>query len=178
MDRRSFARTMMMGAVGLGAAPVLAQGVRGRQPMAGMMPMGPAEQRHVADTLAIGTVSLESSRLAQSRAARPMVRRFANFEAEEAAAVAQILREMSGMAPPPLTAADRAALDRLARARGPAFDREYILAQSDGHRRLLQVQDRYLAQGRNMHHRHVAVLARGRILEHISDLDMLNRERG
>ena len=70
MDRRTFATTMMMGAVGLTAAPVLAQG---GQRMAHAMPMGPAEQRHAMDTLMVGSVALESSRLAQSRARNPMV---------------------------------------------------------------------------------------------------------
>lgn len=175
MDRRTFGASLVAGMVGLGATPVLAQGMRGR---GDMMPMGAAEQRHVMDTLAIGSVALESSRLAQSRAARPMVRQFANFEVEEQTGVATILREVSGMAPPPLSLADRAALDRLARTRGAAFEREYLLAQVDGHRRLLRVQDNYLSQGRNMHNRHIAILARGRILEHLADLDRLQRMRG
>ena len=71
----------------------------------------------------------------------------------------------------------RAALDRLNAARGPAFDREYVLAQIDGHRRLLGVQDRYLSQGRNTHHRHIALLARGRIREHIRELELIQSSR-
>ena len=140
--------------------------------------MGPAERRHVTDTLAIGGVSLESSRLALSRARRPLVRQFADFEAEEATTVAQVLGEISGMGPPPPSPADRRALDRLNATRGAGFEREYLVAQLDGHQRLLAVQDRYLAAGRNMHHRHIALLARGRIREHIRELQLLQRSRG
>ena len=174
MDRRTFGATLFAGAVGLVATPVLAQGRR----MQGMGPMGPAERRHAVDTLGIGGVSLQTSRLALSRANRPMVRQFAQFEADEATSVAQIVTEISGLTPPPPTPADRALINRLSAARGPAFDRDYIVGQIDGHQRLLRVQDRYLAEGRNMHNRHIATLARGRILEHIRDLENLQRMRG
>ena len=169
---------MVMGAVGLGAAGAAATPALAQAGRMGTMPMGPAEQRHVMETLAIGSVALEASRMALSRSGRPMVRRFANFEVEEQTGVAQILREVSGMGPPPPSPADRAMMNRLARARGAAFDREYIMGQMDGHRRLLRVQERYLADGRNMHNRHIAILASGRIREHLSDLDMLQRMRG
>lgn len=173
MDRRTFARTMVMGAVGLGAAPAMAQSMR-----PGMMPMGPAERRHVVDTLGIGAVSLLTSRLALSRARRPLVRRFADFEAEESTTVAQILGEVSGMAPPPPNPVDQRLIDRLQAARGPAFEREYLVGQLAGHQRLLRVQERYLSEGRDPHHRHIAMLARGRIREHIHDVQLLQTIRG
>ena len=175
MDRRAFGTSMVAGALGLVEAPALAQ--PGRMGV-GEMAMGPPERRHVEDTLMIGTVSLQTSRLALNRANRPLVRQFADFEAEESTTVAQILGEISGMGPPPPAPADRRAMDRLERARGAAFDRDYLLLQIDGHRRLLQVQDRYLANGRNRHHRHIAMLARGRIREHIRELELLRTIRG
>jgi hypothetical protein len=52
------------------------------------------------DTLAIGSVALETSRLARDRALRPAVRQFAQFEAEEQTAVAEIIREMMGQPRP------------------------------------------------------------------------------
>lgn len=61
----------------------------------------------------------------------------------------------------------------LARARGDGFDRMYIMGQMDGHRRLLGVQERYLSEGRDPHQRHIAMLARGRIREHLANLDRL-----
>jgi predicted outer membrane protein len=164
---------MFAGAVGLAAAPALAQ--PGYAP--GAMPMGEPERRHAMETLLVGAVALETSRLALSRANRPLVRQFADFEAEESTTVAQIIGELTGMAPPPPPPAERRMIDRLARARGGAFDREYLIGQLAGHQRLLAIQDSYLASGRNRHHRHIAMLARGRIREHIRELQLLQTSR-
>ena len=167
---------MLLGALGMTAAPALGQGMRMRQAM-GAVEMGPAERRHHMDTAMVGNVALETSRMAQSRARAPMIRQFADFEVEEQTTIAQILNEMMPMTPPPPAPMDRRMMERLAAARGPAFDREYIMGQMDGHRRLLGIQERYLSEGRNPHHRHIAMLARGRIQEHLRDLDNLQRMR-
>jgi predicted outer membrane protein len=172
-----FGASMVAGALGLAVAPAAAQPGY-RRPAPGDMRMGPAENRHAMDTLMLGTVALETSRLALSRAGRPLVRQFAEFEAEEQTTIAQIINEITGMGPPPIPPADRRVIERLQRARGAAFDQEYLLGQVDGHRRLLDVQERYLANGRNQHHRHIAMLARGRIREHIRELSILQRVRG
>lgn len=174
MDRRKFGTSLLMGGLGLAAAPALAQ-PRRMERMAGMMPMGPLERRHHMDTLQVGAVALETSRLAQSRAENPQVRRFADFEVEEQTTVAEILNEMMRMPPPPPTPADRRMVQQLQALRGREFDRMYLTGQLDGHRRLLQIQETYLAQGRMPHHRHIAMLARGRIREHISDVEQLQR---
>lgn len=142
------------------------------------MQLGAAEERHARDTLMIGSVALETSRLALNRASRPLVRQFADFEVEEQTTVAQIIGELSGMGPPPPPPEDRRMMDRLARTRGPGFDREYLAGQIIGHQRLLQVQERYLGAGRNQHHRHIAMLARGRIREHLRELALLETIRG
>lgn len=141
----------------------------------GMMPMGPAERRHHMDTLAVGSVALETSRTALSRAANPMVRQFAEFEVEEQTTVSQILNEMMPAPPPPPSPADRRMMQSLASMRGAEFDRMYLTGQLDGHRRLLAIQETYLSQGRVPDHRHIAMLARGRILEHIRDVQNLQR---
>lgn len=174
MDRRTFGTTMLMGGLGLAAAPAMAQGGRMRR-MTDMMAMGPAERRHHMDTLMVGSVALQTSQLAQGRASNPMVRRFADFEVEEQTTISEILNEMMRMPPPPPAPADRRMMQELARMQGAAFDRMYLTGQLDGHRRLLQIQETYLAQGRNPNHRHIAMLARGRIREHISDVEMLMR---
>lgn len=174
MDRRAFGTTLLMGGLGLAAAPAIGQGRRARGAM-GMMAMGPAERRHHMDTLQVGAVALESSRLAQSRAANPMVRQFADFEVEEQTGISEILNEIMRMPPPPPSTADRATLQRLQSANGAGFDRDYLTAQLDGHRRLLTIQETYLSTGRNTHHRHIAMLARGRIREHIADVERMQR---
>ena len=179
MDRRAFGTSMLMGAFGAAAAPALAQ--RGYPaPMdRGMMPMGSAEQRHAVETLAVGSVALQTSQMAQGRAARPLVRQFADFEVEEQTTIAQIINEMTGgLPPPPPSPYDARMMADLQRMRGEGFDRMYLLGQMDGHRRLLGIQERYLREGRNPDQRHVAMLARGRIREHLADLERLQSGRG
>lgn len=172
MDRRTFGASLVGGALALSATPALAQSRR--RPMAGMnMEMGAAENRHARDTLEIGSASLATSRLAQSRGGHPLVRQFAQFEIEESTTLAQIIGELSGMAPPPPAPTNRRVLEQLQAARGADFDRLFITGQIDAHRRAREVQDRYLGQGRNTHHRHIAMLSRGRILEHIRELELI-----
>ncbi|PAX07574.1 DUF4142 domain-containing protein [Sphingomonas lenta] len=177
MDRKTFGTTMLMGSLGLAAAPAMGQGRRMGQ-MMNMMQMGPPERRHITDTLQVGAVALETSRLAQSRAQNPMVRQFANFEVEEQTGIATILRELMPMVPPPPPPADRQMMQQLASMNGAEFDRMYLTGQLDGHNRLRQIQETYLSQGRNTHNRHIATLARGRILEHIQDVQTLQGARG
>jgi putative membrane protein len=169
MDRRQFGTNMLMGALGIGALPAVAAA------QAGAGEMGEAERRHAADTLQVGGVALMTSQLAQSKASNAKVKKFAGFEVEEQTGVKQIVTEMSGLQPPPPPPADAATMQKLQSASGAAFDRAYLTAQLDGHRRLLAIQERYLSEGRNPHQRHIAMLARGRILEHIQDVQDLQR---
>lgn len=169
MDRRAFGASLIGGVFALGAAPAVAQ--RRRAPM--NMAMGPAERRHATDTLAIGAVALATSRLAQSRGNHPLVRQFAQFEIEESTTLSEIIGELSGLAPPPPAPADRRVIDQLQDARGASFDRLFITGQIDAHQRARGVQERYLSQGRNTHHRHIAMLSRGRILEHLRELELI-----
>ncbi len=161
---------MMLGAFGLAAAPAAAQRGAVRRGMSAMMPMGAAEMRHVRETLQIGNVSRMQSELARQRGNERMLQEFAGFEVEETTSIATILTELSGMTPPPPPPADQRLMEQLQRARGAEFDRLYITGQLDGHERLLRVQEQYMQTGRNQHHRHITMLARGRIVEHIADL--------
>ena len=178
MDRRNFARNVLLGALGLSAAPALAQygGPNGGppRPRPGMMPMGPGEQRYASDTLAIGGVALRSSQMAQGRVRAPRVAEFADFEVAEQTTIAQIMAEM-GFTPPPPAPMDQRMLDRLNAARGPDFERQYVTGQMDGHRRLLAIQERYISEGRDPNARHIAMLARGQIREHLRLLDDIQR---
>lgn len=138
--------------------------------------MGAPEQRHVIETALTGQVALRSSQLALQRTQNPGVRQFAQFEIEEQTGVATVLSEVSGMPPPPLDARRQAMLASLERVPpGPGFDRAYLEAQRMGHEELLRIQEEYLRSGRNMHNRHIAILASGRIREHLSDLSGLMR---
>ncbi len=177
MDRRKFGRNILLGALGLTAAPALAQyppQYGGSRPRPGMMPMGPGEQRYANDTLAIGGVSLRSSQAAQGRVRAPRVAEFADFEVAEQQTIAQIMGDM-GFTPPPPAPNDQRMLDRLMSARGPDFERQYVMLQMDGHRRLLGIQERYISEGRDPNARHIAMLARGQIREHLRLLDDIQR---
>lgn len=169
MNRREAARSLMLGAV-VAALPgaALAQGMRGG---------GDAERRHAMETLRVGSVALQSSQLAERRAMKRSVKEFAGFEVAEQTTIADIIREASGMTPPPPDPAARAMMARLMAARGAAFDAAYIRGQLDGHRELLAIQERYLADGRDPHMRHVAMLARGQIKEHIALLNDMRMGR-
>jgi putative membrane protein len=164
MNRREVGLSLLGGAVAMGASTAaLAQATR--------EPMGAAEREHATDTLKIGGLALRSSQLAQTKASGAKVKEFAGFEVAEQTTIAQILRESSGMNPPPPDAEERAATARLTAANGSAFDAAYVAAQIDGHQKLLAVQERYLSAGRQPHMRHVAMLARGQIKEHLQLLE-------
>ena len=138
---------------------------------------GDAERRHATDTLRIGGVALQTSEIAERRASRYGVKQFAGFEVAEQSTIADIIREATGMTPPPPDAGARAMMARLNAARGAAFDMAYVRGQLDGHRDLLAVQERYLAEGRDPDMRHVAMLARGQIKEHLMLLNDLRTGR-
>ena len=149
-----------------------------------MMPMGQAEQQYMQRTLMIGTVSLETSKTAQEKARNDDVKEFARFEAEESQTVAEILRSMgdpsstsSTQAQPQGEMAQMAEKLRGMQA-GAEFDRMYVTGQLQAHQELLKVQEEYIRGGQNMHVKHVAMLAAGRIREHISDLQDLQKRKG
>lgn len=135
--------------------------------------MGEAERRHAMDTLRVGSLALQSSEIAARKANRGPVKKFAGFEVDEQTTIAQIIKEATGMAPPPPDVKAKATLDRLNATSGSAFDTAYLLAQTEGHNELLQIQERYLATGRVPAMRHVAMLARGQIKEHLAHLTTL-----
>jgi putative membrane protein len=149
-----------------------------------MMPMGQAEQQYMQRTLMIGTVSLETSKVAQEKARNDDIKEFAKFEAEESQTVAEILRSMgdpsataSTQAQPQGEMAQMAEKLRGMQA-GAEFDRMYVTGQLQAHQELLKVQEEYIRGGQNMHVKHVAMLAAGRIREHISDLQDLQKRKG
>lgn len=160
----------MLGGLGLALpAAALAQPMRGGG-------MGDAEHRHATDTLRVGSVALMTSRLALSRGSTPKVRQFAKFEVAEQTTIAEIIGD-TGMAPPPPDPEGRRMMAMLERARGRQFDQAYVDGQIDGHRKLLAIQERYLAEGRLPPMRHVAMLARGQIKEHLELLEDLRAGR-
>lgn len=170
MNRREAGRNLLVGALALGMpSAALAQAMAA--------PVGDAERRHATDTLRVGSLALKSSQIAQVKARTPRVKEFADFEVAEQTTIAEIVRDLSGLTPPPPDAKAQAVLARLDAASGRAFETAYVTAQTDGHQELLQIQERYLSEGRNAHMRHVAMLARGQIKEHLKLLDDIRAGR-
>ena len=151
-------------------------------PPGGGPAMGDAEMQHMRRTQTVGSLSLATSRIARKKAEDSDVKEFAEFEVAEQETIADILKSMqtgdvSGMVKPPAESEVDANLDdkgkmmveKMGEAKaGAAFDREYVTAQIDGHKQLLQIQEDYLKAGRNPEAVAVAKLARGMIKEHLT----------
>jgi putative membrane protein len=186
-------------------------GVRSRQSQAQpAMPGqqgGEAEIRHIQDTMALGTVTLQVSTFARSKAQNPRVQQFAGFEEAEQNTLVEVLHALAdpratsstnqqaveattqnapqnpgqAAATAPVIGPERANLmERMSRAQpGPEFDRDFVQLQLDGHRDLLQVQERYLANNpQNREQRAIALMARTQIREHIALLESIQQELG
>ena len=196
MDRR-----VLLG--GLAAAvlvgPALAQ-TSGSSPSAmpagaaGMNQMGQAEMQHMQQTMQLGMVALETSRIALNKARNDNLKQFATFEVQEQTTLSEILRSMmepsgtaatgaagsGGAAMPRAMQMDAGARDMVQQLQnqqaGADFDRMYLQGQLQGHRDLLQVQERYLQSNpQNREHVNVARMARGQIREHIALLEDMQK---
>ena len=155
------------------------------------MSMSDAQKKHVMDTLAAGSLSLALSRIALTKVKHPMLKQFAGFEVAEQETIANILKQMqmpggipsSAVIPPTetevasnLDATGKTVVEKMqAMKAGPAFDRDYIKAQVDGHKLLLDIQEAYLKAPDNADETHVAMLAKGMIREHLALLGDLER---
>jgi putative membrane protein len=166
--------------------------------------LGPEETQHIQQTLQLGMVALETSRIALQKARNENLKQFAQFETDEQTTLAQVLHSMLDSTAPavtgattqsqptqtgssasstPAAAANSAArapdsvldtkgreiIQKLQQASDSEFDKAYLAGQIEGHRDLLQVQERYLSSNpQNINHANVVKLARGQIKEHIA----------
>jgi predicted outer membrane protein len=161
-------------------------GASGASRMGGQ-PMTQADMQHMQQTMQLGIVALETSRIAQQKAQNADLKRFATFEVQEQTTLSEVLHSMmepaatsatgaaSGTSAPAMQmdAQSREMIQRLQNTQaGEAFDRQYLQGQMEGHSGLLQVQTQYL-QGnpQNREHVNVAKMARGMITEHIALLE-------
>jgi putative membrane protein len=147
--------------------------------------MGQADMQHLQQTMMLGMVALETSRIALEKARNDDLKQFAKFEADEQTTLSEVIRSMmdplgtatTGAATPgqstsaatptggmtmQIDAKGREMLQKLNQSSGAEFDREYLQGQVQGHRDLLQVQERYLQSNpQNREHMNIAKMARG-----------------
>jgi len=186
MKRRTFLSGI---AVAAAATPVFAQ----TRPYPKAATVGDAEQNHAKATLAIGSLALLTSRLALDKAQNDRVKEFAGFEAAEQETIAEVLQSVerpgaiTGNVQPPSDEEVERNLDDEARGKleqlrslksGPQFDRDYIQVQTEGHDKLLQLQEDYISSGRNPEMLAIAKLARGMIKEHLAHLEATSADLG
>jgi putative membrane protein len=161
-------------------------GTSGASPMGGQQ-MTQADMQHMQQTMQLGMVALETSRIAQQKAQNADLKRFATFEVQEQTTLSEVLHSMmeptataatgaaSGTSAPAMQmdAQSREMIQRLQNTQaGEAFDRQYLQGQMEGHSGLLQVQTQYLQSNpQNREHVNVAKMARGMITEHIALLE-------
>ncbi|RBP04566.1 uncharacterized protein DUF4142 [Roseiarcus fermentans] len=173
-------RLILTSIASFAAAPVLVPSALAQDAPA---QLSAARQTHITDTLAVGSLSLMLSRIAEPRVYAPPLKQFAGFEIAEQETIASILGAIrnggrpSGAVPSPsdsdvmqtLDAAGRAEVEKLRQmAAGRTFDREYLRAQIEGHNKLLDIQEAYLRAPDDLDETNVAKLARGMIKEHLT----------
>lgn len=188
MNRRHAIRSLAAGTA-LVAGALASSGALSQE----AMPMGEAEKKHAADTKMVGGLSLATSRVALEKASDAMAKEFAKWEVAEQETIADILKTMEsggmkaeGALHPPSEAEVEGMLDAEGKAKladlqgmdGPAFDKAYVTAQLEGHKKLLAIQEDYLKAGQNREHLSVTKLARGQIKEHIDHLTMMQSKMG
>jgi predicted outer membrane protein len=154
-----------------------------------------AERQYIQQALALGTVSLQQSNFALSKAQNPRVKQFAEFEIGEQNLLADIMHsfadpnatasttqgaQASASTAPELPQKDSQAMERLSKAQGgAAFDKDYVALQIQGHQDLLKLQETYLQQGSgNRETTNVAKLARNQIQEHLTMLQDIQKDLG
>jgi putative membrane protein len=154
---------------------------------------GPMEMRWMDETKHVGSLSLLISREAVRRVQGPKVLEFAKFEVAEQETVADILMSMtmppdqvSGQVVPlteqqamgNLTPEGRGIVMKLRGLQGPEFERQFIMAEVQGHQRLLSIQQDYLDSGHMRGAINVAKLAKGMIKEHLQLLSDIQSHMG
>ena len=167
-------------------APAPAQTVAPPKPEGGL---SGAQQKHINDTMAVGSLSLMLSRNAQPKVKHPVLKQFVEFEIAEQETVADVLKAIRTKGP--LTGSiaapsdadlmqnlddqGKAAVEKLKNTpAGSQFDHDYHRYEVEGHRKLLDIQEVYLKAPDNLDETNVAKLARGMIKEHLTLLGDLN----
>jgi predicted outer membrane protein len=165
MDRRN-ALTLLAIAI---AAPTTARA-------AGEAPIGDAEKEHAMHTLAVGSVSLETARVAEQKAENSWVKKFAQYEVAEQTTIAEILKS-TGATAAKLTDKQLEMIQKIKDAKaGARFDEEFLADQLAGHHELLNIQDSYIEKGKDEAAINLSKLARAQIKEHIDLIETIRKD--
>ena len=194
MERRTLLAGFVAGAT-LATGSALAQSTSPAMKTDAPSPgMSDAVKAHIKDTMTVGAQSLMISRIAQPKLKHPMGKQFADFEIAEQDGIADVLksRMMPGIKPmgaikAPTDAEVEANLDTDGKAavakfrdmkEGPTFEKAYIQAEIEGHKKLLGIQDTYLQVADDEDETNIAKLAKGRIQEHLVILGDIEKQLG
>lgn len=174
-----------------GGAPAPAPAMKVAPAMGGV---SDAAATHMKDTMTVGSLSLAVSRIAVAKAKNPMVKQFAGFETAEQETIADILKGMMMPEAPPsgdvkapteaalmtnLDAKGKEMVEKMhAMKAGAEFDRDYVKAQIDGHKQLLEIQAAYLKAPDMREEANLAKLATGMIKEHLTLLGDIEKKIG
>lgn len=197
MERRTLLTGLAAGAAGATLAAGSARSQSAAPAMKSDMPasgMSDAVKAHIKDTMATGAQSLMISRIAQAKLKHPMGKQFADFEVAEQDGIADVLKgrtmpgaKPSGAVKAPTDAEVEANLDADGKAavakfrdmsEGPEFEKAYIQAEVEGHKKLLGIQDTYLQVADDETETDIAKLAKGRIQEHLVILGDIQKHLG
>ncbi len=176
------------------APPVSEPAAAPAMKMAAPTTMSDAAATHLKGTMEVGSLSLAISRIAADKVRHAALKQFTGFEIAEQETIASVLKAVmmpgappSGTVKPPTDAELMGNLDDKGKATvtrmhemkaGAPFDRAYVKAQIEGHRKLLALQEAYLAAPTAVDETNVAKLAKGMITEHLALLAGLEKETG
>jgi putative membrane protein len=138
--------------------------------------MAEAEKEHAMQTLAVGSVALETARIAGDKGQNVWVKKFAQYEVAEQTTIAEILKSM-GAVPAKLSDKQSAMITEAKEAKaGTDFDRSFLAGQLEGHKELLKIQDTYIDKGKDEGAVSLSKLARAQIKEHIDLIETIQKD--
>jgi putative membrane protein len=168
-------RNMLAGVAGAGFASALLRPAAA-QPTTAQGAMSPADVAR--DALGDMAFALATSQLAMQRAENPMVRTFAQMEAEEQMAFTEA-RRMAGLplpAPSMMDSGEQQMTQQLQSMNGARFDRMYIQGQIRGHQELLNTHSAIAQSGATREERMLATVAVPAIKTHLSMLQGIQQQ--
>ncbi len=138
--------------------------------------LGETAEKYLHDTLEVGGLSLAVSRIALEKAGNGWVKKFANYETAEQEGIANIFKTLGGQPPSETSEEHLKTVRDLSALSGERFEAAYLQAETQGHERLLHIQDGFIAKGQDPLLGDMAKLIRGRVEEHIDLIHTIRDE--